>query len=290
VSDFDTVLERLLADPAFAAALSADPGRTLAGYQLTADEVTLLHSQVTGDTGGQRAVETRANQSSVFGLLTPLAGLGGIAATLGEAPPPQGSSPLHGFGPAGDTPAPGGSAGFGSAPAYTEGFGPAPAAQGFGPAPYDDGFGTAADPQPARGGLAGAAGRIGGGIAGTGDQPVVQPPEGYHTRVDVDGDGRWDRHTLIGTGDGGVDILVDANGDGRVDFVGHDTDADGLVDSAEFDKNRDGFFEKRSYDDDGDGWMDRSVRQAPPPPSPSPSAEPPGGGLIGGNLRVPDQP
>jgi hypothetical protein len=125
--------------------------------------------------------------------------------------------------------------------------------------------------------------RIGGAVAGPpGPGPDLPPPEDYRTRVDVDGDGSWDRHRLRGTAGGGVDILVDANGDGRVDFIGHDTDADGLVDSAEYDKNHDGFFERRSYDDDGDGWLDRHETRRPP-------ADPAGGGMIGDNLRVPDQ-
>jgi len=89
-------------------------------------------------------------------------------------------------------------------------------------------------------------------------------PDGYRTRVDTDGDGDWDRHTLRGRPDGGVDILVDTDRDGRTDFVGHDLDADGLVDVSEYDKNRDGFFEKQMYDDDGDGWMDRAAHVEPP--------------------------
>ncbi len=64
---------------------------------------------------------------------------------------------------------------------------------------------------------------------------------------------------LLGRGDGGVDILVDNDRDGRVDFVGHDTDGDGLVNSADYDKDGDGFFEKTMHDDNGDGWMDRTV-------------------------------
>jgi hypothetical protein len=300
MSDFDTVLERLLADPSFAAALSADPAGVLAGYRLSADEAALLHSQVTGDAGGQSAVETRANQSSAFGLLTPLAGLAGAAEAFGQIAPAQqgfgaapaqqgfGAAPAyeHGFG------APAAQQGFGSASAggaggsaaAVQGFGPAAPVQGFGPAAPVQGFGPADAVQgfgPAGGaeaaytdGLAPAdppAGLVGGpgGQFGSADDarnagPDLDPPEGYRTRVDVDGDGSWDRHTLRGDGDGGVDILVDANSDGQVDFIGHDTDADGLVDSAEYDKNRDGFFEKRSYDDDGDGWLDRSETRRPP--------------------------
>ncbi|HWG98484.1 MAG TPA: hypothetical protein VNV66_03975, partial [Pilimelia sp.] len=137
--------------------------------------------------------------------------------------------------------------------------------------------------------LGGPAGGPGpGGLAGIGDRiPVAPgepvglggvlghsapgggfppPPEGYQTRVDVDGDGRWDAHVLRGRADGGVDILVDSDRDGRVDFVGHDRDADGLVDSAAYDRDGDGHVEQRTYDDDGDGWQDRTVRTPVPQP------------------------
>lgn len=97
------MLERLLADPSFGAALAADPVRALAGYHLSTAEVALLHNQLSGDTGGQSAVEARANQSSVFGLLTPLTGmaaLGEAAGSLGEAGPAQGFGSAQGPGPA----------------------------------------------------------------------------------------------------------------------------------------------------------------------------------------------
>lgn len=117
MSDFDVVLERLLVEPGFVAALAADPDRALVGYRLTADEVSLLRTQVGGDAGGQRGVETRANQSSLFGLLGPLAGLAG------------GSHPQ-------------GAAG-GGAPGPVEGFGAAEPRQGFGPRDDTQGFGPA---------------------------------------------------------------------------------------------------------------------------------------------------
>jgi hypothetical protein len=335
VSDFDAVLERLLAEPSFAAALAADPATALAGYRLDPDEVALLHTQFGGDSGGQRAVETRANQSSLFGMLAPIAGIvGGLGVGdhgggMGHAPgPAQGMAPVpqpEGMGPApqvtagmglaaraaeaiGSAVVPGGQAGgwpasdggsgepshtellgpggpidglgpsegFGAAAGATEGFGPADrsgAAEGFG-ATAAEGFGGAPGAVeglgPEGGNIGEAGDEIGKGVrpptgaavSGFGAAPRADlpPPEGYRTRVDVDGDGRWDRHSLRGRSDGGVDILVDANHDGRIDFVGRDADADGLVDSAEYDKNHDGFFEKRMYDDDGDGWMDRTVR------------------------------
>ena len=71
--------------------------------------------------------------------------------------------------------------------------------------------------------------------------------------------GRCCGRRRCGTRGGGVDIMVDSNSDGRVDFIGHDRDADGLVDSAEYDKNHDGVYDKRMYDDNGDGLLDRTV-------------------------------
>jgi hypothetical protein len=83
-------------------------------------------------------------------------------------------------------------------------------------------------------------------------------PQGYHNRVDADGDGHLDKATYLGDGHGGAEILVDLDGDGRPDFLGHDTDLDNRVDFAEYDKNHDGFFEKRMFDDNGDGMLDRT--------------------------------
>ena len=77
MSDFDEVLERLLVDPAFKAALAADPAAALAGYRLSADELELLGSQLSIGDGEDRTVETRSSKSSIFGLLGPLGGLAG---------------------------------------------------------------------------------------------------------------------------------------------------------------------------------------------------------------------
>ncbi|MBL7255066.1 hypothetical protein [Paractinoplanes lichenicola] len=85
------------------------------------------------------------------------------------------------------------------------------------------------------------------------------PPKGYDNEVDADGDGTLDDATYRGRADGGVDILVDVNDDGRVDFIGTDLDLDNRVDYADYDKDHDGVFEKRMHDDDGDGFLDRST-------------------------------
>lgn len=278
MSDFDAVLERLVTDPPFAAALAADPVTALAGYRLDPDEVQLLHSQVGGDAPTQRTVEVRANQSSMFGMLAPLAGMVGGLPGIGDHLADAGGSPkpIEGLGPAER------SAGFGG-PAYTERFGAATHAAGMGPATHAAGFGEAEVASEAVTGAGAAGGPVGGlytgghyqggGLAGWGDeigdavgatgagqgQAATPVPEGYRTGVDMDGDGRDDKHLLRGRADGGVDILVDANRDGRVDTIGHDDDADGLVESVDYDKNHDGTFEKHMYDDTGDGWLDRTV-------------------------------
>src|SRR6266545_5529520 len=107
MSDFDTVLERLLVDPGFKAQLAADPSTALAGYQLDDDERGLLRAQVTGDTGGNQQVEQRTSKASLFGLLSPLAGMGGVsdaAVHAGTGPGSQGlgvAGPMHGLGEAG---------------------------------------------------------------------------------------------------------------------------------------------------------------------------------------------
>jgi hypothetical protein len=107
------------------------------------------------------------------------------------------------------------------------------------------------------------------GLTDTPGSPGTPPTEavGYHTSVDVDGDGRWDATTAYERADGGVDIHADLNRDGVADFVGHDDNRDGLVDSADYDTDGDGVLDTRMYDDNGDGWMDRS---APLPGQPQP--------------------
>jgi hypothetical protein len=303
MSDFDAVLERLVTDQAFAAALAADPASALAGYRLDPDEIQLLRSQVGGEAAGQHTVEVRANQSSLFGMLSPLMGMAGGMAGIGDrladgsdglgragfgAALPEGPTGQAGFGAAGQAEfGPAGHAEFG--PAGQAEFGPAGQA-GFGPEGQGS-FGAALPETPAMPGSqpgsgAGPVGTVytgglyrGGGLSGLGDgigealdgggrgqagAGDFDVPEGYHTGVDMDGDGHDDKHVLRGRADGGVDILVDSDRDGHVDIIGHDDDADGHVESAEYDKDGDGFFERVRHDDDRDGWLDRTVKRTPP--------------------------
>jgi hypothetical protein len=216
VSDFDAVLERLVTDPAFAAALAADPATALAGYRLDAGEAELLRSQVTTGDGGGRTVETRTSKASMAGLLSGLA-LGG-----------SGGGTALGRGLAAHHP--------------REGFGTnAPAGMSL-----DGGEGVAAG----RG-----TGAAESAVPGAGDQFATD----YHAHVDADGDGHWDRYVAVRHPDGGVDVYEDRNGDGRIDFIGHDANGDGILESADYDNDFDGTTDTRLVDTDGDGWMDRRV-------------------------------
>jgi hypothetical protein len=233
MSDFDLVLERLLTEPSFAAALADDPNVALAGYRLDEDEVALLRSQVVGDTAADVAkVETRTNKSSTFGLLAPFAALGGVVDSLSH------HLADAGWGTGGGEPA--AHTALGAAP--HSGLGAAPGHQAMGDAPHQ------ALGQPPR---------------GHAEPEQFAAPKGYHPRIDADGDGTWDKATYTGDRDGGVEIRVDLNHDGKADFIGHDVDRDGKVDYADYDKDHDGVFEKRMYDDDNDGWLDRTVRKYP---------------------------
>lgn len=255
MSDFDTVLERLLTDQSFAASLAADPDRALAGYRLDSDEVELLRGQVsTGDAGGAAAVvEGRTTKSSTFGLFSSLGDWSEFGSAASVAARQSGE--LVGQATAGA----GGAdlavrAGLGDAPGRD--LDNLPAVAGMGNAPTH-GLGNAvpmAHAEPLTGKEAPAppmqqelAARE---FKGVGD---------YRNKVDADGDGDWDKATYAAREDGGVDIMVDLNNDGRVDFVGRDLDRDWKTDEATIDRDRDGVFEKTMYDDDNNGWLDRTV-------------------------------
>jgi hypothetical protein len=309
MTDFDAALERLISDPAFRDELATDPARALAGYRLSPDELDLLRSQVdTGAGDSQRQVETRTSKASLFGLLSPMGGFGGLGdATLNPA----------------DTGGQGGGAGGSFLTDHQDGsrsgasFGADDSRSGasFGAGDSRSGasFGSA-DPGGQGGGGQGGGGPVDSGAsfgtddgasrASFGDQPgsdeyrprhgdghgeglgavvsqagdfmgdggVEEEPRGtlytsaaaqdYTTRVDANGDGRWDDFTVTNREDGGVDLSVDRDGDGHAEFVGHDLDRDGLIDEATTDTDGDGALDTQWVDTDGDGWLDER-RQAP---------------------------
>jgi hypothetical protein len=247
MSDFDAALERLVSDPEFRDALAADPQRALAGYRLSPDELEVLTSQVdTGSGGGQRHVEQRTSKASLFGLLSPMSGASGFlsddsGASFG-AEPRSGAS----FGADGQS-----GASFGAEPDAGASFGAEPhSGASFGTDDYQPRHGTPS--------LGAAMGRAGDFMSDGGVEELVYDSSGqeYHTRVDADGDGRWDEFTTIDRGARGVDLAVDRNHDGRVDWIGHDVDRDGLIDEASVDHDHDGTLETRWVDQNGDGWLD----------------------------------
>lgn len=240
MSDFEKVMERLVTDKAFQAALAANPTSALAGYTLDKEERELLTTQLVTGTGGDRQVESRLTKSGVVGLVGPVAASLGIAAS-GQAIGSAQTSQAVGA-------APGGQA-VGSSPGG-EFLGAAPAHESVGYA--DVGGGGEAV------GEAGPSEIVGKSWSSSIGQAPVEAAD-YRTWVDVDGDHAWDAHKAYERADGGVDIHADMNNDGIVDFVGHDYDRDGLVDDADYDTDFDATIDLRMYDDTGDGWLDRGV-------------------------------
>jgi hypothetical protein len=277
VSDFDAALERLIVDPAFKAALAGDPALALSGYRLSEDEAELLRSQITSDTGGNRAVEERVNKAGVVGLLSELSGLGSGFGPAGGHPT-GGSNTASGIG--------GGAGGYtGSGIGGSGDGGGIAGAIGHHIGSLGPGDGSSAEHDYAAGSGTGYATPRGGEVPGTGGQvapygtegvyrvpgvgeqvapygggsgfaPGDHVPANYHPHVDADGDGKWDSYVAVQHSDGGVDIYEDRNHDGIVDFDGHDRNADGVIDSADYDENFDGVAETHMTDLNGDGWMD----------------------------------
>jgi hypothetical protein len=248
MSDLEAVMERLLSDPLFRIGLARDPDGALAGYALSAEDRELLGVPLVSGAGHDRTVETRTTKSGMAGMFGPvMSAFGGASAHLensgGHA---IGSTPGESFGTA-----PGGDDVFGSAP---ESSSPLTHVASDGSTVGDAGSQTfgAAMPTESFGTLPSTA------SMGPAPSPLVTGLDHYSVRVDVDGDGTWDAHTVYARPDGGVDIQADMNNDGRSDFVAIDANRDGLIESADFDTDNDGIMDTRMYDDTGDGWMDRS--------------------------------
>src|SRR5262245_54998171 len=89
MSDYDTVLERLVTDPTFVRALSADPDRALVGYALTDDERRILTAGISTDDGRTATVEQRTTKAG-------LVGVAGLVAELASAMGGSGSGGLLG--------------------------------------------------------------------------------------------------------------------------------------------------------------------------------------------------
>jgi hypothetical protein len=84
MSDIDDVLERLVTDAGFRAALADDSATALAGYSLEEDDLEVLAASL--DDGGvsEHRVEQRTSKSALLGLIGPFTGGGGVVEYQGH--------------------------------------------------------------------------------------------------------------------------------------------------------------------------------------------------------------
>jgi hypothetical protein len=66
LAGIEDALERLHTDPAFKAQLATDPRSALAGYELTADDLSRLARAISNR--GKSVVEQRTSKAGFFGL------------------------------------------------------------------------------------------------------------------------------------------------------------------------------------------------------------------------------
>jgi hypothetical protein len=71
-------LDRLRSDPAFRAQLATDPRAALAGYELSADDLSELAREVDASNHGQSAVEQRTSKAGFFGLFAQITTEAGV--------------------------------------------------------------------------------------------------------------------------------------------------------------------------------------------------------------------
>jgi len=79
MADIDIVLERLVNDTSFRAALADDPAAALAAYDLSEPDLQLLAGSLDDGGDAQRGVEQRTSKSAMVGLLASLTGGGQVA-------------------------------------------------------------------------------------------------------------------------------------------------------------------------------------------------------------------
>lgn len=77
MAGIDEVLERLVGDGDFRAALARDPAAALSGYDLTRDDIELLAGRLDDGDDAERTVEQRTSKSAMLALLSSFAAPGG---------------------------------------------------------------------------------------------------------------------------------------------------------------------------------------------------------------------
>jgi hypothetical protein len=68
MAGIEDVLDRLRTDPAFTAQLGTDPVSALAGYELSADDLSRLAKLVSANNRDKSVVEQRTSKAGFFGL------------------------------------------------------------------------------------------------------------------------------------------------------------------------------------------------------------------------------
>ena len=84
----EDALARLITDPAFKAQLATDPRSALAGYELSADDLSVLAREVGANNRGKSVVEQRTSKAGFFGLFAQITEDAGVI-IHGPSSPPQ---------------------------------------------------------------------------------------------------------------------------------------------------------------------------------------------------------
>ena len=88
----EDALARLITDPAFKAQLATDPRSALAGYELSADDLSVLAKEVGANNHGKSVVEQRTSKAGFFGLFAQITDHNGVV-IHGPASPPDDERP-----------------------------------------------------------------------------------------------------------------------------------------------------------------------------------------------------
>ena len=87
MAGIEDALERLRTDPAFRAELATDPGSALAGYRLTADDLSRLAIAAASNNSGKSVVEQRTSKAGFFGLFAQITEGAGVIIRGPNSPP-----------------------------------------------------------------------------------------------------------------------------------------------------------------------------------------------------------
>jgi hypothetical protein len=84
----EDALARLITDPAFKERLTTDPRSALAGYELSADDLSVLAREVGADNRSKSVVEQRTSKAGFFGLFAAITEDAGVVIHGPASPEP----------------------------------------------------------------------------------------------------------------------------------------------------------------------------------------------------------